>query len=104
MPTETYVESIAGEIVNQELGEIAEYISVHSKRARSTYLIVDQLNTEGIREEQDSLIFGIVYGRCRDVALDAGDRFPFTWCMVIHCKDREQERRVRKYLRQCLHG
>jgi hypothetical protein len=83
MSRETHIESIAGEIINQKLGKVVQHISVHSKMARPTCLVVDQLDAHGVGEEQDSLVFGIVYGWRPDVALDASDRFPFAWYTVI---------------------
>jgi hypothetical protein len=41
---------------------------------RGTYLVVHELETEEVREEENDLVFGVVDSGRRDVARDAADR------------------------------
>jgi hypothetical protein len=57
-----------------------EFFLCHQVYER-THLGIDKFKTEHIRQEKDSLFFGVFSSRCGDIGLDPADLLNFT-CVI----------------------
>ncbi len=66
------------------------------------YLVVNKRQAEGMGKEQDGLVLGIIYGRCRDIALDTANSLDRAYNAIssgFHCISAQSKPNLREFLR-----